>query len=102
MEFTNTSQRTLHIPMSIQEARTRGLRTSQLTPVFLKGHKLRGTFTSDAHVRTVRIPPWAREDPHWWTLFTELSALTATRPRAMVTGNSAAYLRGLPVSFDQS
>ena len=99
MEFTNTSQRTLHIPMSIQEARTRGLRTSQLTPVFLKGHKLRGTFTSDAHVRTVRIPPWAREDPYWWTLFTELSALTATRPHAMVTGNSAAYLRGLPVKL---
>lgn len=93
------SQRTLHIPMSLQEARTRGLRPSQLTPVFLKGHKLRGTFTSDAHVRTVRIPLWAHEDPHWWTLFTELNAVTATRPHAMVTGNSAAYLRGLPVKL---
>ena len=99
MEFENTSQRTLHIPMSIQEARTRGLCSSQLTPVFLKGHKLRGTFTSDARVRTVRIPSWARDDPQWWTLFTELSALMATRPHAVVTGNSAAYLRGLPVKL---
>lgn len=92
-------QHTLEIPLQLATALAHGFSRSDLKAVYLRGQKVRGLYTSASHTRTIPVPRWAVDDPHWWTLFTELSTVTANRPHALVTGNSAAYLRGLPVTL---
>lgn len=99
MEQQTNTQRELAIPLKLADARAFGLSKSDLQPVILRGQKLRGVYTSKLHTQTITVPQWATENPLWWTLFTQLRAVTAGLPYAMVTGNSAAYLRGLPVKL---
>ena len=97
MEPQISTQRELALPLKLSDAQALGLKMSDLKPVTLHGRKLRGVYTSKRHTQTVTVPQWAAQDPLWWTLFTQLRTVTAGIPYAMVTGNSAAYLRGLPV-----
>ena len=99
MEHHTSRQRELALPLKLSDARALGLKQSDLKPVTLHGRKLHGVYTSKRHTQTVTVPQWATQDPLWWTLFTQLRAVTTGRPHAMVTGNSAAYLRGLPVKL---
>ncbi|MBM7816411.1 hypothetical protein JOE56_001105 [Brevibacterium paucivorans] len=99
MEHHTSRQRELAIPLKLSNAQALGLRQSDIKPVTLHGQKLHGVYTSKRHTQTITVPQWATENPLWWTLFTQLRAVTAGLPHAMVTGNSAAYLRGLPVKL---
>lgn len=99
MEQQTNTQRELAIPLKLADARAFGLSKSDLQPVILRGRKLRGVYTSKRHTQTITVPQWATENPLWWTLFTQLRAVTAGLPYAMVTGHSAAFLRGLPVKL---
>lgn len=99
MEHHTSRQRELALPLKLSDARALGLKQSDLKPVTMNGHKLRGVYASKRHTQTVTVPQWAAQDPLWWTLFTQLRTVTAGIPYAMVTGNSAAYLRGLPVKL---
>lgn len=99
MEHHTSRQRELALPLKLSNARALSLKQSDLKPVTLHGQKLHGIYTSKRHTQTVTVPQWATQDPLWWALFTQLRALTTGHPHAMVTGNSAAYLRGLPVKL---
>lgn len=89
--------REMLVPLRAAEVKQRGLKPSQVEPAFFRDRRVRGAYVSSLVTRQVEVPAWAAADSLWWELLNDVAVLLCTRPHALVTGNTAAYIRGLPV-----